>query len=153
MTATAVKYEKLKPSVKKKWVAALRSGDYRQGQGTLAARDRWSFRGKGDKFCCLGVLCDIAPDRLGSWEAGPQGKAELDEWYGNINVEFVPAGSECGRDDSPPSSVREWAGLDDKAETILMSMNDGGSLYEGDQRLDFKRKSFRKIADWIEENL
>jgi hypothetical protein len=34
------------------WVAALRSGDYMQGEGTLhdARHDRW---------CCLGVACDV----------------------------------------------------------------------------------------------
>lgn len=34
----------------RRWVEALRSGEYQQGQGRL--RD-------GDSFCCLGVLCDL----------------------------------------------------------------------------------------------
>lgn len=39
-----------------KWIEALRSGKYEQGQGTLRTKD--------DKFCCLGVLCDlIEPER------------------------------------------------------------------------------------------
>lgn len=33
-----------------KWVKALRSGKYKQGK---------TFLKKGDKYCCLGVLCDI----------------------------------------------------------------------------------------------
>lgn len=37
-------------AIKKKWVKALRSGEYRQGSGVLK---------DGRKFCCLGVLCDI----------------------------------------------------------------------------------------------
>lgn len=37
--------------LKAKWVAALRSGEYRQGQGVLKTS-------KGE-YCCLGVLCDI----------------------------------------------------------------------------------------------
>lgn len=40
-----------------KWVAALRSGKYQQGIGHLK---------HGDKFCCLGVLCDLLPG--GKWE-------------------------------------------------------------------------------------
>lgn len=36
---------------KEKWVAALRSGDYKQGRGRLQNEDG---------FCCLGVLCDVA---------------------------------------------------------------------------------------------
>ena len=43
------------PELKAKWVAALRSGKYKQGKGTLY---------KGGKHCCLGVLHRIAyPDR------------------------------------------------------------------------------------------
>lgn len=38
--------------LKAKWTAALRSGEYKQGKGQL--RD-----GRG-KFCCLGVLCNVA---------------------------------------------------------------------------------------------
>ncbi|MES2366991.1 MAG: hypothetical protein V4563_14040 [Pseudomonadota bacterium] len=34
----------------KQWVAALRSGKYKQGKGKLR---------RGDEFCCLGVLCDL----------------------------------------------------------------------------------------------
>ena len=36
--------------IKAKWVSALRSGDYVQGKGQLR---------RGNKFCCLGVLCNI----------------------------------------------------------------------------------------------
>lgn len=37
--------------LKAKWVAALRSGDYKQTTGVLRL---------GDAFCCLGVLCEVA---------------------------------------------------------------------------------------------
>ena len=39
--------------IKAEWVKALRSGEYKQGGGALH---------RGDHFCCLGVLCDIAID-------------------------------------------------------------------------------------------
>ena len=42
---------------RKELVAALRSGKYRQGMNQLK---------KDDKFCCLGVACDISG--LGDWE-------------------------------------------------------------------------------------
>ena len=35
----------------KRWIAALRSGEYAQGKGYLRTHD--------DTFCCLGVLCDV----------------------------------------------------------------------------------------------
>jgi len=34
------------------WVAALRSGDYRQTQGALSTPDE-------DSFCCFGVACKV----------------------------------------------------------------------------------------------
>lgn len=42
--------KKMNKSLKKKWVKALRSGEYGQGSGLL--------HDKG-KFCCLGVLADV----------------------------------------------------------------------------------------------
>lgn len=35
----------------KDWVAALRSGEYKQGRGCM--------RNKFDAYCCAGVLCDV----------------------------------------------------------------------------------------------
>lgn len=48
----------MNPVLKEKWVAALRSGQYKQGKKCL--------RTYKNTFCCLGVLVDIAyPKR---WE-------------------------------------------------------------------------------------
>jgi len=41
----------MKINVMKKWVAALESGEYKQGIGQLR---------EGNTYCCLGVLCEIA---------------------------------------------------------------------------------------------
>ena len=38
---------------KDKWVEALRSGEYKQGQGSLFEHDN------GGEYCCLGVLAEI----------------------------------------------------------------------------------------------
>lgn len=46
---------KLPPEFKAKWVAALRSGEYKQCRGEL-------FNGKG--YCCLGVACVITKTKL-----------------------------------------------------------------------------------------
>lgn len=56
--------KRMNPEVKTKWLAALRSGNYKQGRMALK-------RGVGDgtaDYCCLGVLCDISG--LGAWEIG-----------------------------------------------------------------------------------
>lgn len=42
-------------NIKDKWVAALRSGDYKQGREWLVV---------DDKYCCLGVLCDVVKDNF-----------------------------------------------------------------------------------------
>lgn len=40
----------MKKDIKQKWIDALKSGRYKQGQGRLKSCN--------DEFCCLGVLCD-----------------------------------------------------------------------------------------------
>lgn len=51
---TETEYEKLEPEFKAKWIAALRSGDYKQGHQVL-------YRGgEHDTYCCLGVACVVA---------------------------------------------------------------------------------------------
>lgn len=44
-------------AIKGKWIAALRSGKYPQGQGAL---------NRNGSFCCLGVLCDVVEPE--SWQ-------------------------------------------------------------------------------------
>ncbi len=41
----------MKSKIKEKWVAALRSGKYKQGGGQLKTLS--------GTYCCLGVLCDL----------------------------------------------------------------------------------------------
>lgn len=63
--------------VKRKWVRALRSGEYTQGQG-------WLVQGtdeEGYRHCCLGVLaCEMVPEyvrRQGTSEPGVDKKTDL----------------------------------------------------------------------------
>jgi hypothetical protein len=45
-------------ALRKKWIAALESGKYKQTRGQLRCTS-----GKRQSYCCLGVLCDIVnPD-------------------------------------------------------------------------------------------
>jgi hypothetical protein len=44
----------------REWIAALRSGSYRQGQGKLRTLNSESaLSDTKDKFCCLGVACNL----------------------------------------------------------------------------------------------
>lgn len=48
-----------------KWVAALRSGEYKQGLNQLRGKDEDGT----DTFCCLGVLCDVVdPNGWHGWD-------------------------------------------------------------------------------------
>jgi hypothetical protein len=54
----------MKQELKEAWIAALRGGDYRQGQNALR---KSSNLYPGDKdYCCLGVLCEISG--TGEWD-------------------------------------------------------------------------------------
>lgn len=46
---------KMNPKLKKKWLAALRSGKYRRGLAQLK---------DGNRYCCLGVLCEVSGQRF-----------------------------------------------------------------------------------------
>ena len=56
---------KLKKSIKAKWVKALRSGKYEQGQGSLRVdreivdKDGFATLKTKKHYCCLGVACAI----------------------------------------------------------------------------------------------
>lgn len=99
---------------KEKWIDALRSGKYKQGQFLLRNMN---------KYCCLGVLCDIHPDVKFT---GNRAKHSKDLFY---------------TDGGLSSTFREKMELTLDECRELVRMNDR------------KGNSFMEIADFIEENL
>ena len=87
--------------VKRLWVDALRSGDYKQGRHAL---------NKDGAFCCLGVLCEIAH------KLGVVSKKQ----YENV---FLYDDDSL----SLPLKVSEWSELESQYE--LASMNDRGESF------------------------
>lgn len=140
--STSTNRAALNPEVKKKWVDALRSGEYKQGHGQLRGGAQQG------KYCCLGVLCDVAAkEGLGAWSA-------------NAFVAIVP--DNAPRDWSAvalPNAIRRWAhvnqflpgspvvtvkngdGVSQPFQASLVHLNDGMCW------------SFEQIADIIEEQL
>lgn len=111
----------MNPEIKKLWVDALRSGDYAQGQGRL--------RSVSDKYCCLGVLCELAVQAL-VIEPPVVEDIHFDSYlYASHSAHL-------------PSVVGVWAGLDGSSDVAqeLMSLNDNGV-------------GFPEIADQIEVEL
>lgn len=106
---------------RKKWVEAIRSGNYVQAQGVLRTAE--------NAFCCLGVACEIFkdhPDVQRGWTKG-------DYWFFDAHRDLLP------------DSVANLLGIDDCGSfrdncvnNNLASANDNGY-------------SFEEIADIIED--
>ena len=115
----------MRKEIAEKWVAALRSGEYKQTSGVLANAERTAH-------CCLGVLCEIAvKDGVGLQVLHPDGAS-----YTSFD----------GEDAHLPPRVDDWADLYSAAPVTLrqsivglIHMNDNGG-------------SFEDIADAIEEH-
>ena len=109
-------------AVKDKWVAALRSGDYRKG--------RYQSRSIEDRYDAGGVLCDLAV-REGIIEApqkygrGREGALFFGYTYGGLAVGIPP-------------EVEDWAGIEYREVWRIAFKGDCGM-------------SFKEIADYVEE--
>lgn len=81
------------------WIIALRSGQYTQGRNALRRRE-------DDRFCCLGVLCDVS--HIGTWkvtnDAEYPTKARRYDYY-------VPNSDDRDRSGVLPSTLRSFVGL------------------------------------------
>jgi hypothetical protein len=59
----------------KRWINALESGEYKQGQHYLVV----ATPGEPDAFCCLGVLCDVGGANRDFREQAMPGQHHLDQ--------------------------------------------------------------------------
>ena len=117
----------MKKSDVKRWVKALRSGEYTQAQDYLCEVDEIDGTAS---YCCLGVACDLfvndywrqSPHRY-DWSIG-----EFKKWD-NVDTTVLPA-----------PEMMESMGLDPTYAKGLADLNDVGW-------------SFKKIADKIERDL
>lgn len=119
----AQKKSKMKPSVKRRWVKALRSGKYKQSDGQLCYTEN-----DGSKsYCCLGVLCDIY---------------NKDLWDGYDAF--------LGEESFLPDEVKKWAGLDERDPVLSerSTITDGTAANFNDAG-----RTFKQIATLIERNL
>jgi len=145
-----MKYPKMNPKIKQRWVKALRSNRYQKGAGALCVAP--TKEGDNYSFCCLGVLTDLAVQAgIGEWNPD-----KLD--YRDESKDAVPFVDPAGRHLGVLSeAVLRWAGIHDPGGDIqerLTAMNDGRTSFSTsrDKRRVGKR-SHAAIADWIERNL
>lgn len=97
----------MNPEVKTKWLAALRSGKYRQG--------KYWFRSRDGRYCAFGVL--VHSCGFGRWTGGP--RESLFGWE--------PA--ESGEGD-PLKAVCEFAGITSTQLSEVATRNDRGESFE-----------------------
>ena len=94
---------KLDPEFKAQWLAALRSGEYKQG--------RCALRSIRDEYCCLGVACDVI---------------DPNQWRSQFGMDTPPSWGS-----SMPSAVTTlpfMGGLAEEASE-LAAMNDNGNSF------------------------
>ena len=111
-----------KKANRKKWIAALRSGEYKQGKGCL--------ENANGEFCCIGVLAKLA----GVERVVSPGKTTA---YQSIIYD--------GQIGSASDKVKEWVGLINE----VAMFNDKGD-YEDLARLNDNGYTFEDIAAIIE---
>ena len=118
--------------IKARWVEALRSGNYEQG--------RYNLR-RSDRYCCLGVLCDVVKDE--------------------VNHDWLPVQDSMGTcysfdydTEILPASVANYAGLELSPELEMLSERDGEECIENFQISNLNDSgdySFEQLADLIEK--
>lgn len=141
----------MKRKIKEKWVAALRSGEYKQGTGRLHTLVGSSGGySPEDKFCCLGVLCDLAfkegkVDRRTGYldDALEYGKGKQVDDYENWNSGALP------------KAVQKWAGL--KTDNPVVKFSDVPDEFDCSDipslaELNDRGLSFHHIARIIEKD-
>lgn len=106
-----------------KWVAALRSGKYKQGREKLKQP---GLIGE-PKYCCLGVACDIS--EVGSW----------DNLFYRVGDEFHSG--------KLPSAVAQWLGVESNPTLFSELVGRPSSAIELNDKF---MNSFTGIADAIE---
>ena len=128
---------KMKVKYKKRWLEALRSGEYGQTTGSLTDDE--------GAFCCLGVLCDILKDEIDDLEINA--KVPLpprDVWELVLKKESLKI---LGDDIDLLEDSDSAESLLPLSVTPLVVRNDGSGLFDGSPQ------SFRRIANVIERHM
>jgi hypothetical protein len=124
---------KMNPEIKARWVAALRSGEYKQ--------TRRKLRDNNGGHCCLGVLCDLFAKEGGK----PWRTRELSEQGPHQSYNLLSSLSDANL---PGAAVCVWAGLDPYQSGVQIGAVKGTLFDHNDDGC-----TFAEIADAIEAQL
>lgn len=141
----------MRKSVKEKWVAALRSGEYKQATGVL--------KNKEGGYCCLGVLTDLAiKDGVVMEVKEPHDfphEAEQNGEYYDEDLNYEDGYTFDGSYELTPDKVIDWAEFPDGEADPTVRVED--ELTPAANRtlshLNDSGKTFNEIADYIEKSL
>lgn len=119
----------MKAELKEKWVKALRSREFKQGQGSL--KELVDVEKNKVVHCCLGVLHEISG-----------GKWHRDKYDDPNQTGVFKTGGNSTTTSASDSFLegKYMNGLDEDTQKQLAEMNDNG-------------KKFYQIANWIEKNI
>lgn len=129
--------------VMKKWVKALRSGKYKQGQGTLK-----QYKSKDQaKHCCLGVLCELYNEEMSKKKKKKLSEKLIqpDSYYHSSFHGLVEFNKSR---DYLPNKVTKWAGMENKLGCFVYKNHKNGCLAD----LNDDGTKFKTIANIIEKN-
>lgn len=131
----------MKKNIANKWVKALRSKRFNQGQDLLC-QNITDSKGKTIKaHCCLGVLCDL-------YNKEHTGKDQL-----KVNYDESGFYSYNRNPEVLPKKVMDWAGLKSRyGEFTGVCAPKEFCGYESLSELNDGGASFRTIANFIEKN-
>lgn len=126
------------PKIKEEWLRRLRSGEYHQTESILH-----SITGNGDvkdRYCCLGVLCEVVNDLY-------PGKVKVNDRH--------TAWGESRETGNLPPEIIEIVGLDGAARlNTIVEYEKNGSIEPAESLVELNDDAgfnFRQIADVIEK--
>lgn len=129
----------MKQEIKEKWVKALRSDEYQQGAGGLHYTEIGPDGDTIDRFCCLGVLCDLASKEIPDLQI-----VQYPQVSGGVYYSYDYQSTAL------PVSVQRWAGLN--ATDPYIKDPTPSSLHEAAlSDINDNGRSFGDISDIIEE--
>lgn len=119
------------PELKRQWIAALRSGDYKQGKSNLKKMTYLHSEDIRETLvhCCLGVLCEVAG--IPSYQNGEH--------------PFTFEGNENDTSILLPD-LQHKLGLPSTIASEAWKRNDG----HVDSNDNYKPETFDQIANWLE---
>lgn len=104
-----------------RWIEALESGEYQQGQGYLRSNDG---------FCCLGVVCDLVDPKR--WTDDGHKDADLEgiqNWEGEDQILPTDVAAKVGLSQYGGIGDGSNWGYDELARENLTDLNDDGASF------------------------